>query len=739
MLRPRLKHAFEIAEQKSIALEQQFRGLLEATTIPLAEMRSNGEIVWFNSKFTETFGWTRADIPHLDQWWLRVFPDASYRNKVAADWELVVQACLAGEQHIAPWEYRMTCANGELKQVQISQRAHGDSLMVSFVDVTDMRRFERALQDQLRFQEALIDTIPNPIFIKDAEARFIGCNRAYEQAFATTRESMRGKRVVDLHNLPAADRAAYQAEDAELIAIGGVRHDERSIPFADGRNHDVLYWVASFDLSDGCRGGLIGIIVDISALKEAQRQAAAATRAKADFFAHFCHEIRTPMNAITGMTQLALHTEPTPKQQHYLQQIDKASRLLLRLFDDILDYTKSETGQLDIVSTGFQLAAVFNHVRHRLYAQAREKGLALSLDQSPDLPRALIGDAARLTQILFNLADNAIKFTEQGEVRIQVAFDDPPPAEDDAQLWLRFRVQDTGIGISDAEQKHLFRLFSHTHNATPRRHSGAGVGLVISQRLCERMGGQMGVESEPGKGSTFWFTACFGRLTEATAPAEPDDLPALPGFDLNARFNQCSGNPSRYRDLLTSFARQHRHTAARLGELIARGKFELARRQVHSLKAMADIIGHQALAKAAGNLQQELQQTIGVESTRVLAEQLATLTTELSTELSMLEPLLTENTQTNPPGKMPPEVTPDDPETLDAVLTELAPEIKACRATRCRARLRKLQALHWPDALAAEAEHLERLLASYRYKQALPVLERLREKLFAESGFEAES
>ncbi|EIC20443.1 PAS domain S-box protein [Thiorhodovibrio frisius] len=508
------------AETELAASEARFRGLFEAATIPLAEMQASGEILAFNPIFTQTFGWTLAEIPDLAHWWTCVFPDPAYRERVQADWTLVSQASLAGEQQLAPWEYRMTCADGAHKQVLVSLRAFGASLVVSFVDVTEMRRSERALQDQLRLQEALIDTIPNPIFIKDAEARFIGCNRAYEQAFGTTREFMRGKTVLELPYLPDETRAAYQAEDAQVIAESGLRHHELCMPFADGREHDVLYWVAGFTLSDGRCGGLIGIMVDISALKEAQRLAEEATRAKSEFLANISHEIRTPMTAVLGMAHLALNTELSAQQRDYLSKLESAAKSLLRLIDDVLDYAKIEAGRLVIEPTECSLDQLLAELDASLAARADEKGLELLYRIAPDVPQALVGDSARLGQVLGSLIDNAIKFTERGEVTVTVA----RVAVEGGGVRLRFEVSDTGIGVSEVQRAQLFQPFSQLDGSMTRKYGGAGLGLACCQRLVSLMGGEIRVDSEPGVGSTFWFSA---PLAAGTAPGvSPWSLPS---------------------------------------------------------------------------------------------------------------------------------------------------------------------------------------------------------------------
>jgi PAS domain S-box-containing protein len=745
------------AETELAASERRFRALFEAATIPHAEMAASGHIIGFNAKFTETFGWTLDDVSHIDDWWEKVYPDPAYRAATMADWLGAVAAADPERQDVAPREYRMTCKDGSEKIVLISQRQAGESLVASFVDVTETRRYERALQDQLHLQEALIDTIPNPIFIKDAAARFIGCNRAYEQAFGTTRAFMRGKTVMDLHYLPLEARVAYQAEDTAVIAEGGLRHHELRMRLADGEEHDVLYWVAGFARSDGGRGGLIGIIVDISALKEAQRLAEEATRAKSEFLANMSHEIRTPMNIILGMTHLLRQGELKPQSQEYLSRIENAGRALMRLIDDILDFSRIETGRLDLETRPFQLHGVLAQVREILLPDADAKGLALRIEVAPAVPATLFGDPRRLHQMLFHLAGNAVKFTERGEVLIRVRLEEA----DQTRVRLHVAVRDTGIGLSEADQTKVFQAFSQADGSITRRHGGTGLGLAIAKRLSELMDGTMGVDSQLGEGSTFWFTACFG-LEQDKPALDLFALAHMAGFAITDKLEKLGGNARLYRDLLVKFAIQQRQAPAHLGELIAGGDLLAAWREVHSLKGVAAMLGHEALAETAGRLEQRLQEAsscpvapfvatgdpepscCGSESaakaaaidnprTHVpdpvdVASEFTELTKQLNAVLAALMPLLREDADTRDAeaGLAAGAPMATAAARLIAVLDELAPEIRARRATRCRDGLRKLQILQWPEALAAEAREFERLLGRYQYQQALPLLERLR-------------
>jgi signal transduction histidine kinase/CheY-like chemotaxis protein len=245
---------------------------------------------------------------------------------------------------------------------------------------------------------------------------------------------------------------------------------------------------------------------------EAQQAAEAASRAKSAFLANMSHEIRTPMNAVLGMAHLTLGTALDARQRDYLTKLDTAAKALLRLLDDILDYSKIEAGRLNLDAQVFALDQVFEQLSQWLAARAADKHLELLYQLDPRVPLTLIGDAGRLGQILTNLTGNAIKFTEQGEIRVRVTRE----PDTDSRINLRFAVQDTGIGLSHEQQAQLFQPFSQADGSITRKYGGTGLGLAISRRLAQLMGGEIGLDSAPGVGSTFWFTARF-------APAPPPD------------------------------------------------------------------------------------------------------------------------------------------------------------------------------------------------------------------------
>ena len=425
-------------------------------------------------------------------------------------------------------EARVTQRTAELSAALAGQRA----------EIVERQHAEEAVRASEHFLNNIVENIPDMIFVKDAATlRFVRLNKAGEELMGYPREKFIGKDVHDLFPREEADFFAAKdramIESRQLVDVPEesvhTRHGTRlvhtmKIPILDVRGEPQFLLGISRDITEQKRADeelqrhrehLEEMILERTAeLVVAKEQADAANQAKSDFLANMSHEIRTPMNAILGMSYLALQSGLAPQQLHYVQRVHGAAESLLGIINDILDFSKIEAGKLDIEAIDFNLGDVMDSLANLVGMSAEEKGLELLFVQPPDLPVALVGDPSRLGQVLLNLGFNAVKFTERGEVVVDVDVVERSATA----VTLRFQVRDTGIGMTPEQQARLFQPFSQADASTSRRYGGTGLGLAISRQLVRLMGGEIAVDSTHGAGSRFHFDLCFCLQAEHAAP-----------------------------------------------------------------------------------------------------------------------------------------------------------------------------------------------------------------------------
>ncbi|HKX44130.1 MAG TPA: response regulator [Burkholderiaceae bacterium] len=381
-------------------------------------------------------------------------------------------------------------------------------------------REQREAQEALRASETrlrrVVESSMIGVFFWDVTGAVVEANDAFLEIIGYDRDDLRAGRVDWTRLTPPEEAPADRDAIRQLHDTGRCQAYEKHYIRKDGTAVPVL--IGGALLSDSTEQG-VAFIVDLSERKQAEadrqarREAEAASTAKSEFLANMSHEIRTPMNAILGMSYLALQSGLSPQQHNYIQKVHASAEALLGIINDILDFSKIEAGKLDMESIPFSLADVMDNLGSVVGLKAEEQGLELLFVEPPELPTALVGDPSRLGQVLLNLGNNAVKFTERGEVVVAIEVVE----RDAASAQLRFEVRDTGIGMSAEQQRRLFQPFSQADASTSRRYGGTGLGLAISRHLVRLMGGELDVDSAPGRGSRFRFSVRFGLQAEAAA------------------------------------------------------------------------------------------------------------------------------------------------------------------------------------------------------------------------------
>ncbi|QIN79092.1 PAS domain S-box protein [Rubrobacter marinus] len=511
--------AEELAESE-VALresEERFRALSDATLEGIA-ITEGGRILEVNRAFARLFGYD--DVSELVGRDVLDYVSPSSR-------ELVEERRASG--YARSYEATGLRGDGTTFPIEIHGKLSsykGREVRVTAVrDVSERKEAEKALRESEARHRAVVDTASDAIITMTKDGTVRSFNPGAERIFGYGTGEMVGRPLSVL--MPERLRGAHETGFRRYLGGGEARVVGKGPVELAGLRKDGEEFPLELSLGEMREEGDIlftGIIRDVTgrkkaeaAMQEAAEAAEAASRAKSDFLANMSHEIRTPMNGVIGMTELLLGTPLDPEQRDYAETVRSSGEHLLSVINDILDFSKIEAGKVRLEEISFDLRATVEEVARLLAGRAEDKGLELINFVEYDVPAAVKGDPFRLRQVLTNLIGNAIKFTERGEVVLRTALVE----EAGGEATVRFEVLDTGIGIEAAELERLFESFSQADASTTRRYGGTGLGLAISKQLVELMGGEIGVESVPGQGSTFHFTARLEERPEAEGGAEP--------------------------------------------------------------------------------------------------------------------------------------------------------------------------------------------------------------------------
>ena len=384
----------------------------------------------------------------------------------------------------------------------------------------EMEMQQLELKDTESWFRSIIELAPEAIFVMNDNSEIILCNPKAEMIFGYAARELDWK-IIDtllsdsIFTLPVYGKTMGVRKDGSQFPV---EVSLSYLPNLGGRGECAC--VAMRDITIATQAA--------DTIRDAKELAENATKMKSDFLSNMSHEIRTPMNAILGMSHLVLKTDLTPRQSDYVKKIQGAGQHLLDIINDILDFSKIEAGKLDVENTDFEFVKVLDNLVNLISEKTHEKGLELLFDIDKNVPQFLNGDSLRLSQILINYSNNAVKFTKQGEIVISAKVLE----ETETEVFLHFAVSDTGIGLTSKNKDKLFQPFQQADTSTSRKYGGTGLGLAIAKQLAELMHGEVGVDSEIGKGSTFWFTAKLGK---AEGKGKGKEKSLMPSPDLRGR------------------------------------------------------------------------------------------------------------------------------------------------------------------------------------------------------------
>jgi PAS domain S-box-containing protein len=531
--------SIQMQQRELVAREERHRSMFERNRcVQLLIDPRNGAILDTNSAACAFYGYTLEQMRQMKMSAINLLSEEEILRQM--------EAARVEQQYFFRFQHRL--ANGQIRDVEVYSSpipfGEHDLIYAIIHDITDRKRAEEALRAEEARLRAITESARDAILMMDPAGNISFWNPAAERIFGYSSAEILGR---NLHTLLVPERyhATHQEAFTRFRATGQGDVVGKSVELEachkDGREISVELSLSALRLADGWHS--VGILRDITARKQAEEamremnlalerqtlfskemasEAQMASAAKSEFLANMSHEIRTPMNGVIGMTGLLLDTDLTDEQRRYAQTVRSCGESLLSLINDILDFSKIEAKKLDLETLDFDLQNVLDDFAATMALRAHDKGLELICAADPNVPSRLRGDPGRLRQILTNLAGNALKFTQRGEVAIRAALE----SETREDVLLRFTIRDTGIGIPPDKIAQIFDKFTQADSSTTRKYGGTGLGLAISKQLSELMGGEIGVESTEGVGTEFWFTVRLRKQPEGASAERltPTDL-----------------------------------------------------------------------------------------------------------------------------------------------------------------------------------------------------------------------
>ncbi len=497
---------------------QILRSVLDSMGDAVAVADASGKILLFNPAAERILGQGALDVPPSEWSQAYGFFDARGETLYPAD-ALPLARAMRGEsvdnvEHMLRRpglaEPRWINVNARPLKNEAGELCGG---VIAFRDVSDAKLAAEEIQLAEEVNRTILATAHEAFVTINSDSVIVKWNRQAEATFGWLAEEAVGKRLTETI-IPPRFVAAHLAGIRSFLESGddaffNQRHELTALR-KNGREFPIELTVAPIRMRDSYL--FSAFVRDVTEPRRAQRElerakqlAESASRAKSEFLANMSHEIRTPMNAVIGMTELMLETSLTPTQREYLTMVQESGESLLSVINDILDFSKIEAGRLELENAAFDIRDIIGDTMKSLALRAHRKGLELACHISPEIPQLVLGDKNRLRQVIVNLVGNAVKFTDHGEVVLDATCD----SRRDGEALLHFAVRDTGIGIDENKLRTIFEPFEQADESTTRRFGGTGLGLTISARLVEHMGGRIWVDSEAGRGSEFHFTAAF--------------------------------------------------------------------------------------------------------------------------------------------------------------------------------------------------------------------------------------